>query len=938
MGNGSSKHRRERKFETRIDEVVNRDIEPYVAEADILQESSEYLKMFTFSARKFSTIKTTPKSQAQNEDALAELQRLFKALPSHLPAYGKIPLTELIQKGISANLLKDFGYTALQLRKHFSAIELKQAEYTTEEILGAGYTASELRQAGYRYKTLIDNSELTGFTTKDLILAGYRIVDIFKAELSKNSKIAMSGNKIQDLRKNILQQFLIAEIISVEQVQRYLTLIPASGNTQVKTFAVNQGYEEVLEGLAELNFATIKLNPNILKIMRDRGLPAGQIVNDCRDINDRTNDREILVKFMIDAGYSVDEIKTSGIVINVTKDTLADASSPGILRGLNFTYSELLKFKFTHKSLVDAGYGIVDVLNAGYGYDELIKKGYKHSDLLEHGFDKFLDKEMLLNISYADPDEALAVIKCTLNEIYNSGFVLNARSVDQSSTQSPMGRIIDLIRQLLDSLKKQAIAAPTISGASGGDGTGGTGGACGGSSSGGGGGGGAAKRESCNKNSNFCVICAGGNVTLAAADRLKNAIAVQEAIKTAVTLSATGTVSVSGGTSAVNNVQITKNSDGTITYSPYGTNVPTASALARAKETVTDAEAYLASTVTPVTLCLFENVYRLKSDGNVTKDTPDKVKFGAKAGTIGGVNVLFVDDTAVTINLYDIPVTMGISRLIIFGDSTVTSLATSSVLNNDYKSVMLAGFTGLDSFGPRFMYYCTALTSIAFPSLPALTSVGNDFMVFCLSLTSITFPSLPALTSVGNDFMSYCILLRSIAFPSLPALETIGYSFMSYCTVLTSITFPSLPALETIGYSFMSYCTALTSIAFPSLPALETIENGFMSYCTALTSITFPQLPALTSVGNDFMYDCKSLISIDLSKFVNADSTKKIKIGASFMFNFYLKGEVILAITLPDGKPWRGRADQESSLKRSLGAPTIHAQRTYFLDRFNDTT
>jgi hypothetical protein len=803
--------------------VVNRDIEPDVAEADTVQESSEYLKMFTFSARKFSTIKTTPKSQVQNEDALAELQHLFKALPSHLPAYGKIPLTELVQKGISANLLKDFGYTALQLRKHFSAIELKQAEYTTEEILGAGYTASELRQAGYRYKTLIDNSELTGFTTKDFILAGYRIVDIFKAEISKNSKIVMSGNKVQDLRKDILRRFLVAGMISVEQAEHYLTLIPANGNTQVKTFAVNQGYEEILEGLAELNFATIKLNPNILKIMRDRGLPAGQVLNDCRDINDRTNDREILVKFMIDAGYSVDEIKTSGIVINVTKDALADASSPGILRGLNFTYSELLKFKFTHKSLVDAGYGIVDVLNAGYGYDELIKKGYKHSDLLEHGFDKFLDKEMLLNISYADPDEALAVVKCTLNEIYNSGFVLNARSFDQYSTQSLMGRIIDLIRQLLDSLKKRATAAATNSGASSGGGgtSGGTGGGGANGGIGGGGGGGAAKCESCNKNSNFCVICAGGDVTLAAADRLKNAIAVQEAIKNAVDLAAGETVYVNGGTSAVNGGMINKNPDGTISYIPYGTNVPTASALARAKETVTDAEAYLASTVTPVTLCLFENVYRLNSDGAYVKDTPDKVKFGTDAGTIDHMLVLFVDDTAVTINLDDIPMVMGISRLIIFGDSTVTSLATFDVLDNEYKSVMLAGFTGLTSIWNGFMYACSTLTSITFPSLPALTSIGSDFMHGCRALGSITFPLLPALTSIGNNFMFQCIALTSIAFPSLPALMSVGNDFMYGCRSLLSIDltkFVNATRKIDIGYNFLvgfRYSSGMVRIVLP---------------------------------------------------------------------------------------------------------------------------
>ena len=236
---------------------------------------------------------------------------------------------------------------------------------------------------------------------------------------------------------------------------------------------------------------------------------------------------------------------------------------------------------------------------------------------------------------------------------------------------------------------------------------------------------------------------------------------------------------------------------------------------------------------------------------------------------------------------------------------------------------------GVTSIGDNAFEYCTSLTSITIPD--SVTSIGDNAFRSCDALTSITIPD--SVTSIGDSAFEYCTSLTSITIPD--SVTSIGDNAFRSCDALTSVHITDLAAwcninfisfysnplyyahnlylngnlvtaltipdgVTSIGDSALRYCTSLTSVTIPD--SVTSIGELAFAGCTSLTSITIPD--SVTSIGEAAFSGCDALTSVhitDLAAWCNINFISFSSNPLYYAHNLYLNGNLVTALTIPDG-------------------------------------
>ena len=116
--------------------------------------------------------------------------------------------------------------------------------------------------------------------------------------------------------------------------------------------------------------------------------------------------------------------------------------------------------------------------------------------------------------------------------------------------------------------------------------------------------------------------------------------------------------------------------------------------------------------------------------------------------------------------------------------------------------------------------------------------------------------------------------------------------------ILEEITIPN--SVIVICKSAFSGCTALTSVTIPD--GVTSIGDNAFEYCTSLTSITIPD--SVTSIGDNAFRSCDALTSVhitDLAAWCNINFISFYSNPLCYAHNLYLNGNLVTALTIPDG-------------------------------------
>ncbi len=152
-----------------------------------------------------------------------------------------------------------------------------------------------------------------------------------------------------------------------------------------------------------------------------------------------------------------------------------------------------------------------------------------------------------------------------------------------------------------------------------------------------------------------------------------------------------------------------------------------------------------------------------------------------------------------------------------------------------------------------------------------------------------------SVTRIGDGAFYDCISLESIKIPD--SVTKIGEWAFADCRSLFSIIIPG--SVESIGDGAFNY-SSLTSITIPD--SVKSIGEDAFGWCSSLRSVTIGK--GVTSVGEDAFYYCDNLSKVnteDLVGWCKIDFDGYYSNPLSYAKNFYIDGELVKNIVIPDG-------------------------------------
>lgn len=227
------------------------------------------------------------------------------------------------------------------------------------------------------------------------------------------------------------------------------------------------------------------------------------------------------------------------------------------------------------------------------------------------------------------------------------------------------------------------------------------------------------------------------------------------------------------------------------------------------------------------------------------------------------------------------------------------------------------------------------ITNLVIPM--GVTAVSDCAFMNCVGITSATIPD--GLKSIGENAFSSCENLQFVSIPD--SVVSIGQYAFSYCG-FEDIVLPQ--TVELLGVGAFFGCGKLKTINIPN--TLTEIRPNTFAHCLSLAYVELPQ--CIISIGKSAFANCKSMMSIYIPENVTkigerafSDCTNlKSVFAASFDAwnnihfedysanplwgggNFYLNGERVEQLRIPDGTTFIGKyAFAGSSSIQSLVLP-----------------
>ena len=191
---------------------------------------------------------------------------------------------------------------------------------------------------------------------------------------------------------------------------------------------------------------------------------------------------------------------------------------------------------------------------------------------------------------------------------------------------------------------------------------------------------------------------------------------------------------------------------------------------------------------------------------------------------------------------------------------------------------------------------CVTFTSVVIPD--SVTIIGWQAFCYCTSLTSVELSD--SVTMIGENAFSECTNLKSINLPK--NLKTISNWAFSNCTALSEIRFDaiSMDDLALDNYVFSKAGTKLKLIIgneVERVPAnlFYPCSQNTTSYNAKISIIEFEENTSCESVGSRALPTGKKVYINDFADWCKIKFTTAPQVS-----NFYLKGELITDITIPD--------------------------------------
>jgi len=296
-------------------------------------------------------------------------------------------LQELVQAECSAFELKELGYSALQLREAgYTLDELRRAEYSVLELKKARFTALELRKPHFTVQELktanfnvVDLKE-SGCTAQELKEAGYAL-EVLKAAGYTFPQLIEAGWTYENFKTAgytfpRLSKECTGDVLKVGGCAAWKLRREGYSSQQLK----DAGYSLADMKIAGYTAGELKKMGHKCQEMKNAGFHVSELVKEFNAAELKDADPDHTVEELKDAGCSSWELKKAGYSIHEIKSS-------------GFTAVELKEEgRFKAEDLTAAGYNAKDLKEAGY---TLAEKFWccKDEDLREAGYSQ---KQLLM--------------------------------------------------------------------------------------------------------------------------------------------------------------------------------------------------------------------------------------------------------------------------------------------------------------------------------------------------------------------------------------------------------------------------------------------------------------------------------------------------------------------------------------------------------------